>query len=99
MGGGGHRCFRPGGHTHRGKVTQVEASAVQEAAGSLWYFAVKWSVVSERKSQKMLIPQPDSKHIYDPCNATQGAESTQPFHFILLKLRLASFYELLHKSY
>lgn len=56
-------------------------------------------ISADINSQKILIPQPDSKHIYDPCNATEGAESTRPFHFILLKLRLARFYELLHKSY
>lgn len=56
-------------------------------------------ISSDGNSQNILSPQPDAKHIYDPCNATEGAESTQPFHFILLKLRLARFYELLHKSY
>lgn len=56
-------------------------------------------ISSDGNSQNILGPQPDAKHIYDLCNATEGAESTQPFHFILLKLRLARFYELLHKSY
>lgn len=56
-------------------------------------------ISSDRNSQKILIPQPDFKHIYHPCNATETAESTQSFHFILLKLRLVRFYELLHKSY
>lgn len=57
------------------------------------------AISPDRNSQKILISLADFKHIYDPCNATEGAEPTRPFHFILLKLRLASFYELLHKSY
>lgn len=58
------------------------------------------AISADRNPQKILMPPPDLNHIYDACNATEGAESTRPFfHFILLKLRLARFYELLHKSY
>ena len=56
-------------------------------------------ISTDRILLKILIQQPDFERIYDPCNATVGADSTGPFHFILLKLRLARFYELLHKSY
>lgn len=80
-----------------GVVTQVEVFVMEADAGwhtSYTFFPfLGWSdvfVISAERNfaGKVLVPWLGSKHIYDPCNATQGAESTWPLPFHSFKVTL-----------